>query len=244
MMTVKEVSERTGVSIRTLQYYDGIGLLKPVKYTESGYRLYDDTALERLQQILLFRELEFPLKEIKRIIDAPNFDRKRALEQQIALLVLKKEHISRLITFARNIKNEGEKEMDFSVFDTGKIEEYEKRAREEWGNTSAYQEYEERNKNGTLEKEKISAEFMKLFAELGKEKESDPAEERVQAGIKGIQQYITEHFYNCTDEIFAGLGQMYGNGGEFTENIDRAGGKGTAKFIAKAIEIYIKGKNK
>ena len=70
MMTVNEVSKLTGVSIRTLQYYDTIGLLKPIQYTESGYRLYDDTSLERLQQILLFKELEFPLREIKWIIDA------------------------------------------------------------------------------------------------------------------------------------------------------------------------------
>ena len=90
MMTVNEVSKLTGVSIRTLQYYDTIGLLKPDGYTASGYRLYDDTALERLQQILLFKELEFPLKEIKRIIDAPDFDRDKALSQQIELLTMKK----------------------------------------------------------------------------------------------------------------------------------------------------------
>ena len=85
MMKISEMSKLTGVSIRTLQYYDKIGLLCPTKYTESGYRLYDDTALERLQQILLFRELEFPLKEIKRIINSPEFDRQKALEQQITL---------------------------------------------------------------------------------------------------------------------------------------------------------------
>ena len=84
MMTVNEVSKLTGVSIRALQYYDAIGLLPPAGYTEAGYRLYDDAAMERLQQILLFRELEFPLKEIKRILDSPNFDRSKALEQQIA----------------------------------------------------------------------------------------------------------------------------------------------------------------
>ena len=89
MMTVNEVSKLTGVSTRTLHYYDKIGILHPTKYTESGYRLYDDTALERLQQILLFRELEFPLKDIKAIVDNPNFDRSKALEQQLALLTLK-----------------------------------------------------------------------------------------------------------------------------------------------------------
>ena len=101
MMTVNEVSKLTGVSIRTLQYYDTIGLLPPAGYTEAGYRLYDDAAMERLQQILLFRELELPLKEIKRILDSPHFDRNRALEQQIELLTMKKEHLENLILFAR-----------------------------------------------------------------------------------------------------------------------------------------------
>ena len=92
MMTVKKVSDLTGVSVRTLQYYDKIGLLSPTELTDAGYRLYDNTALERLQQILLFRELEFPLKEIKAILDSPNYDSKKALSQQIELLELKKQH--------------------------------------------------------------------------------------------------------------------------------------------------------
>ncbi len=91
MKTVNEVSKLTGVSIRTLQYYDKIGLLKPAGYIGSGYRLYDDAALERLQQILLFRELEFPLKDIKDIVTRSDFDKKKALEQQIELLELRKE---------------------------------------------------------------------------------------------------------------------------------------------------------
>ena len=128
MMTVNEVSKLTGVSIRTLQYYDSIGLLKPSRYTESGYRLYDDTSLERLQQILLFRELEFPLKEIKEIMDAPNFDRTKALEQQIEMLTLKREHLDNLIHFALGIKMLGVRHMDFTAFDTRKLDEYSKRA--------------------------------------------------------------------------------------------------------------------
>lgn len=97
MMTVNEVSKLTGVSIRTIQYYDKMGLLSPNDYTEVGYRLYDDTALERLQQILLFKELEFPLKEIREIIDAPDFDKNRALNQQVKLLTMKKEHLEKVI---------------------------------------------------------------------------------------------------------------------------------------------------
>lgn len=78
MMTVSEVSRLTGVSIRTLQYYDKIGLLHPSGHTEAGYRLYDDTALAALQQILLFREMEFPLKDIRQIMTQPGFDREKA----------------------------------------------------------------------------------------------------------------------------------------------------------------------
>lgn len=239
MMTVNEVSKLTGVSIRTLQYYDTIGLLKPAEYTESGYRLYDDTALERLQQILLFKELEFPLKEIKEIIDAPNFDRNKALEQQIELLTMKKEHLENLINFARGIKWLGVKQMDFTVFDTKKIDEYSKRAKEQWGKTPEYKEFEEKSKDWTDEYQQgMLKDFMQIFVEFGEMKSMDPADEKVQLQVKKLQDYITEHFYNCTKEILSCLGKMYSGGGEFTENIDKAGGKGTAEFSAKAIEIY------
>ena len=151
MMTVNEVSKLTGVSIRTLQYYDTIGLLKPIQYTESGYRLYDDTSLERLQQILLFKELEFPLRDIKWI---------------------------------------------------------------------------------------VANEFMQIFVEFGKMKEMNPADEPVQLQVRKLQDYITEHFYTCSDKVLCGLGRMYAGGGELTENIDAVCGAGTAEFASKAIDIY------
>lgn len=239
MMTVNQVSKLSGVSIRTLHYYDTIGLLHPTEVTGAGYRLYDEAALERLQQILLFRELEFPLKEIKGILDAPNFDRNKALEQQIKLLALKKEHLENLINFARGIKMLGVKHMDFTVFDTKKLDEYSKRAKEQWGKTEAYKEYEEKSKGWTEDTEKnIVNEFMKIFVVFGSMKEKDPADAAVQEQVKKLQDYITEHFYNCTTQILSGLGHMYNAGGEFTENIDKAGGEGTADFTAKAIEIY------
>ena len=132
MMTVNEVSRLAGVSIRTLQYYDAIGLLPPTKYTEAGYRLYDDTALERLQQILLFKELAFSLKEIQRIIGSPSFDKNKALDQQIEWLTIKKEHLESLIAFARKIRTTGVDKMDFHVFDTTAMKEYTQKAKEEW----------------------------------------------------------------------------------------------------------------
>lgn len=239
MMTVNEVSKLTGVSIRTLQYYDKIGLLKPSGYTESGYRLYDDIALERLQQILLFKELEFPLKEIKEIIDAPDFDRNKALQQQIELLTMKKEHLENLIDFARGLKLLGVRKVDFKVFDTKKIDEYSKRAKEQWGKTPEYKEFEEKTQNMSRDDELAMVdEFMQTFVEFGQMLSLDPADEIVQLQVKKLQAHITEHFYTCTKEILNGLGKMYSAGGEFTENIDNAGGEGTAEFTAKAIEIY------
>ena len=123
-MTIHEVSKLAGVSVRTLHHYDAIGLLPPTTLTEAGYRLYDDTALETLQQILLLKELEFPLKEIAKILSSPGFDREKALDQQIELLLLKKEHLEQLISFAREVKEKGEIKMDFTAFDTKKIEKY------------------------------------------------------------------------------------------------------------------------
>ena len=236
MMTVHEVSKLTGVSIRALQYYDKIGLLKPTGYTQSGYRLYDDTALETLQQILLFRELEFPLKEIKEIISSADFDREKALEQQITLLTMKKEHLENLIGLAREIRYKGEQTMDFSAFDTSKIDEYTRRAKEQWGNTAEYKESEEKAKGRTKEEEKdMMVQFMQIFTEFGAIKDQAPNGAEAQSQVKKLQDYITEHFYQCSDEILSGLGQMYAADGEFKENIDRAGGEGTAVFVSDAI---------
>ena len=240
-MTVNDISKLTGVSIRTLQYYDTIGLLKPNGHTEAGYRLYDDTALERLQQILLFKELEFSLKEIKSMINAPDFDRDKAMEQQIELLTMKKEHLENLIDFARKIKTTGVKNMDFTVFDTKKIDEYAKRAKEQWGQTPEYREYEEKTKDWTnQDQQDVMKNFMLIYAEFGKMRTEDPASEKVQCEVKKLQNFISEHFYQCSDEILSGLGQMYASGGEFTQNIDKMGGEGTARFTADAIEVYCK----
>ena len=241
MMTVQKVSQLTGVSIRTLQYYDRIGLLPPTEYTDAGYRLYDDKALETLQQILLFRELEFPLKDIGKIIGSPDFDRNKALEQQIELLTLKKEHIENLIDLARGIQLLGVRHLKFDAFDTKKIDEYAARAKASWGNTPAYKEFEEKSKGRTKEQDReISLGMMDIFTEFGAIRTSEPGSEEAQALVKKLQDYITAHFYTCTDEILKGLGKMYSGGGDFTKNIDSYGGEGTAEVTHRAIEIYCK----
>ena len=239
MKTVNEVSKLTGVSIRTLQYYDQIGLLKPAEYTESGYRLYDDAALEKLQQILLFKELEFPLKDIKEIINRSDFDKKKALEQQIGLLELKKEHIENLLNLCKYLKARGVRRLDFTAFDSSKLDEYSKKAKEQWGQTPEYKEFSEKSKNWTKEYESgLMTDFSRIFEEFGPMISKDPASAEAQAQVKKIQDFITENMYKCTDEILYGLGKMYAGGGEFTENIDKMGGKGTAEFVYQAIKVY------
>lgn len=239
MMTVNEVSKLTGVSIRTLQYYDKIGLLHPAEYTGAGYRLYDDTALERLQQILLFRELEFPLKDIKMILDNPDFNRSKALEQQITLLQLRKEHLEHLIDLARGIKTIGVNKMDFTAFDTSKIDEYTAQAKASWGDTPEYREFEEKSEKRTkMEEQKIGAQMMSIFAEFGSMMDVLPDSEKAQAQVKKLQDFITQNYYCCSDEVLYSLGAMYAGGGEFTTNIDAAGGAGTAEFVFQAVKVY------
>ena len=235
MKTVKEVSRITGVSVRTLHHYDAIGLLRPTQVTESGYRFYDDTALQRLQTILFFRELEFPLQEIKDILDTPNFDPREALADQIHLLELRKQHLENLITHARKIYKTGVIDLNFKPFDKHEMDAYAAEAKAKWGNTEAYAECEKKNPG-----QQQADGLMAVLAEFGAVKNADPASAEVQEKVAKLQDYICRNYYNCTKPILAGLGQMYVADERFKANIDLAGGKGTAEFVSKAIEIYCK----
>lgn len=239
MKTVKEVSHITGVSVRALHHYDAIGLLKPAKVTEAGYRLYDDAALGRLQTILLFRTLQFPLKEIKAMLDAADFDPMAALDDQIRLLELRRDHLGRLIDHARQIQKTGVMNMDFKAYDTKKLDAYAAEAKERWGHTDAWRESQEKAKGKNRETQISEADgLMDIFRRLGALRTGSPAATEAQALVTELRQYICDHYYNCTPQILRGLGQMYIAGGEMTENIDRAGGEGTARFASEAIEVY------
>ena len=240
MMTVHEVSKISRVSIRALHHYDHIGLLPATEITEAGYRLYDEAALERLQHILLFKALEFPLKDIKEILDSPDFDRSKALEQQIHLLELRKEHLQNLIDLARGIKAIGVKHMSFEAFDTRKIDKYAAQAKASWGTTDAYKEYEQKSAGRTTEtQQKLNVEMMNIFAGFGKIKDMAPDCEEAVALARKLQDHITEHYYTCTDKILLGLGAMYAGGGDLTTNIDKVGGEGTAVFACEAIKAMV-----
>ena len=243
MMTVHEVSKISGVSIRALHHYDRIELLPATEVTQAGYRLYDEAALERLQHILLFKALEFSLKDIKEILDSTDFDRSKAWEQQIHMLELRKEHLQDLIDLARGIKAIGVKHMSFEAFDTRKIDEYAAQAKASWGTTDAYKEYEQKSAGRTKEaQQKLNVEMMHIFAEFGKIKDMSPESAEAVALAKKLQNHITENYYTCTDEILLGLGTMYAGGGDFTKNIDKVGGEGTAVFAYEAIKAMVEKK--
>ena len=233
-MQIKEFADFTGVSVRTLHYYDEIGLLRPAFVDRStGYRFYDENSLLRMQEILFYRELDFSLKSIGEILSSLNYDKSKALKEQKHLLTLKKERLERLIS-AIDGAVRGENVM--KAFDNSEFEKHQAEAREKWGKTEAYKEHAERTKNYSRQKLNDLAEgldnIMAAFAACRKRGEA-PDSAEAQALVKELQDYITENYYHCTNEILAGLGQMYVADDRFRSNIDRHG-DGTAAFICEA----------
>ena len=237
-MQIKEFAEFTGVSVRTLHYYDEIGLLPPAFVDNAtGYRFYDETSLLRMQEILFYRELDFSLKSIAEILSSPHYDKNKALTEQKHLLTLKKERLERLIS-AIDGALKGENIM--KAFDNSEFEKHKAEAKEKWGSTEAYKEHAERTKGYSQQKWNSLAEgmdnIMAAFAAcMARGETPDSAE--AQALVKTLQDHITGNYYHCTDEILAGLGQMYVADERFQRNIDRHG-SGTAAFICEAIGIY------
>lgn len=240
-MRISEVAKLTGITVRTLHYYDEIGLLKPSEITEAGYRLYSREDLEILQQILFFRELYFPLSQIKEIMNNPNYDKEEALKKQKELLIQQRQRIEGLIKLIEK-RIEGDNNMSFKEFDMNEIEEnkkkYAKEVKERWGTSKAYEESEKKTSSYNKEKwgdiNQETSEIFKGFAEL---RNSDPGSEEVQELVRRWQKYITDNFYTCTNEILSGLGLMYVEDERFKENLDK-NGEGTAKLMAEAIKIY------
>lgn len=242
MKTVKETAKLAHISVRTLHHYDAIGLLKPTLVTEAGYRLYDEEAMERLYLILLYREIGFSLEEIRGLLDAPDYDRNRTLEKQVELLKAKAAHLQNRIQFANGIKMIGVRNLKFDNWDPKKIDEYQAQAETLYGKTEAWQEYSQKARDRSPQQEKALGDgVMDLFARLGQLRHLPAEDAQVQAWVEELQCYFTEHFYTCTPRILLGLGEMYAGGGSMTENIDAAGGKGTAEFARDAIAAYCKG---
>lgn len=240
-MKINEAARLAGVTERTLRYYDRIGLLRPSGLTDGGYRLYDEDALRRLQQILFFRELGFPLAQIREIMESPGYDQKEALSRHRQLLIAERDRLNGLIELAeRTLK--GETRMSFDAFDRREIErareEYAEEARTRWGGTAAYAESERKTAGYDDEKwARIGGEVEDIFRAFAALRGHDPADADVQALVARWQAHISENYYACTKEILAGLGQMYTADERFTRNIDRFG-EGTARLMADAIAVY------
>ena len=240
-MKIQEAARLTGVTERTLRYYDRIGLLYPSGMTESGYRLYDEDALRRLQQILFFRELGFPLAQIREIMDSPGYDMNEALRRHRLLLVAERDRLNGLIDLAeRTLK--GENDMSFDAFDRSGIDRqrdaYAEEARRRWGGTDAYAESEKKTAGyGKEQWAAIQQEADEIFAAFATLRGHAPDEPDVQALVARWQVHITRNYYACTKETLAGLGQMYTADERFIQNIDRAGA-GTAQLMSAAIAAY------
>lgn len=240
-MRISDVAKLTGITVRTLHYYDEIGLLKPSEVTESGYRVYTDTDLEILQQILFFRELDFSLEDIRKIMQNPTYDQESALRKQKELLLQKRSRIDSLISLVdKTIK--GEQDMSFQQFDTTELEEtkrkYAEEAKQRWGTTAAYAEYETKSdRYSDAQRQMMDEEGAMILREFGRNRSLAPDSAEAQALVKKWQAYITSNYYTCTREILSCLGQMYVGDERFTQHIDQYGA-GTAAFMAEAIEIY------
>jgi DNA-binding transcriptional MerR regulator len=240
MKTVKEVSNLTGISIRTLHHYDAIDLLKPTQVTEAGYRLYDDAAIEKLCMILVFRELGLSLKEITGILNAPDYDRNRVLEQQIKHMQERIDKLQNRIALAKGMLLLGVKYMDFQGFDPNKMDDYSAQAKAVYGKTDAYKEFEQKSKSRTQEQEKdLGGEVMDFFVRLGKMRPCQPDCEAAQNWARQLQEFFTQHYYTCTPQILGSLAESYAGGGSMTENIDKVGGAGTGAFAKEVIDAYI-----
>ncbi len=243
MFSVSETAKQAGISVRTLHYYDEIGLLRPSMVAKTGYRYYDDAALLRLQQILFFRELDFPLDQIKLLLDHPTFDKEEVFKQQKDLLRLKAERLNGLIRLLERLAK-GDDIVELENFKMDEIieakEKYRSEAEERWGNTDAYRESTKRTAKYSKEDwEKIINEERIIYQDFASLVGSSPESERAQELVSVWKNHLSRYYYSCTNEILEGLGEMYVADERFTKNIDKYK-TGTAEFIRDAIRIFTK----
>ncbi len=244
-LSVKKFAEITGVSVRTLHYYDEIDLLKPDFTDEfTGYRYYGKVAFIRMQEILFYRELDFTLKEIKEIISSHDYNKKKALSMQKNLLILKK-RLERLVE-AIDKAQEGELALNFEAFNKNEIEKargiFKQEVTLRWGKTVAFLEYENKTSAYSIDdwsnvKNGLNTIIIKFNNAL--KSGYKPTSPGVITLVEKLQSFITQTQYTCTNEILASLGEMYVADDRFKNNINKAGG-GTAEFINEAIKEYCK----
>jgi DNA-binding transcriptional MerR regulator len=241
--TVGELAKLTGVTVRTLHHYDEIGLVRPSGRSAGGYRLYDDSDVLRLQQVLLHRELGLPLEQIAAVLDAPGFARAEALRAQRAALVEKRDRLDgmlaavdaalRLEEGTIDMKDQDVKSM-FEGFDHA---QYEEEAKQRWGGTDAYKESARRTKQyGKPEWEQIRGEAEAIYARLAElmAEGASPDDARCKGVVEAHRAHIDRWFYPCSKEMHVNLAEMYVSDPRFTANLDKVG-PGFARFLRDAI---------
>ena len=241
--TVKQLADISGTSVRTLHYYDEIGLLKPSYVAENGYRYYEERELYTLQQILFFKELDFALEDIANIINTPGFNALEALEDQQKLLASEQKRILKLlITIEKTIKTmKGGGKMNtndiFEPFTDEELNQLKEEAKQKWGETDAYKQSVERTKHWTkADYDRIKAEGIAFTQKLAKAMDLDISSDEVQALVRQHHKSI-EVFYDCPIDFYRNLGKMYISDPRFTLYYDKFR-PGLAKWLQQAIEYY------
>lgn len=235
-----------GVSVRTLHYYDQIGLLKPTRNDNNDYRLYDDEAVIRLQQILFFREMDFELAQIQAIMDAPDYDVLHALQDQKKLLELKRSRTETLIgtvekTIAILTGDNPDSHMSmksiFAGFSQEAVDAYKNEVKARWGTTGAYKQSQKRTQGWSKEDyRRVAQEYDAIAVELAALMDIDASDPTVQKLIVRQHAQINQ-FYDCSLEMYRSLGQMYVDDPRFRKNYD-AHRPGLAVFLRDAINYY------
>jgi DNA-binding transcriptional MerR regulator len=240
MRTIGDVAELAGVSIRTLRHYDEIGLLVPSGRTDAGYRLYDGDELERLQEILVWRQLGFPLAEIQRMLDAPDHDRISAIRRQRALAQRERARLAAVIQAldaALAAHENGTDPEETTMFEGFDHECYEAEARDRWGHTDAFAEstrraaqYDESDwRTIRAEGDEIISAFARLL------KDGVPATgEEARAAAERHRQHISQWFYPCSPDMHRALGEMYLADERFTRTYEQVA-TGLARYVRDAI---------
>ena len=240
--TINELAKLSNVTTRTLRYYDQLGLLTPAQIGNNGYRYYNRENLLRLQQILFFRELEVPLKDIRILIDRPDFDLVEALQQHRSALEKRAERMKTLIeTIDQTIatfKGEwimSEKEY-FEGFDES---QYAEEAQQRWGNTPQYAKSQRKwGSFSKQEKEAIQAKSGDITARMvGTNPNAKPDDPEVQAAVAEYHAFISDNFYRCDVAFMRGLADMWESDPRFAANYEKIR-EGGAAFVKEAVYIY------
>lgn len=242
--SVRQLAAAAGVSARTLHYYDEIGLLKPVRNPDNGYRQYDRKAMLRLQHILFLRELGLSLEEIQAVIDRPDFDLLASLEMHHSALRARALRLDEMIkTVDRTILHlKGKMKMEnkelFTGFSEEKQKEYEEQARQQYGDSELYAESQRRWKRYTKEqKQEIFDEGNRVYRDLIAVIPLGAGSDEVQGCIARWHQHL-RYFYEPPVEVLRGLGDLYNDHPEFRANFDRMDPR-LAPFMREAIQIYV-----